>query len=222
MALTASNGSNAVIDSARRIGVFGGAFDPPHRMHVALVESALRQLRLDELRVFPTGYAWHKSRTLSAPAHRLAMARLAFGCIPGVVVDAREINRPGPTYTIDTLRELQAEQPGAVLYLVMGADQARALPSWHASEALLQTAIISVAARADATGIDAQSSGEFDAASLPPPWNSGRFEALQLPSMAVSATNIRHRVGTSQGIAHLVPDGVARYIDQHHLYRTVR
>lgn len=206
----------------RRVGIFGGAFDPPHNMHVALVKAALQQLQLDELRVFPTGYAWHKSRTLSAAAHRLAMAQLAFGDLPRVVVDPREINRPGPTYTIDTLRELQAEQPGAELFLVMGADQARALPTWHASEALLQTAIISVAARADATNSDGPLSDRFEVSSLPPPWNSGHFEALQLPSMAVSATDIRQRVGTSQGIAHLVPDGVARYIDQHHLYRTAR
>jgi nicotinate-nucleotide adenylyltransferase len=215
--------------SGARLGVFGGAFDPPHNMHVALVEAALAQLNLDELRIFPTGYAWHKSRSLSAPEHRLAMAQIAFGDLPHVVVDPREIQRPGPTYTIDTLRELQAENPGAALYLVMGADQARALPTWHASEALLEAAIISVAARADEVQADGRSNpdsgafgAQFDAASLPPPWNTGRFEALQLPPMAVSATDIRHRVGTSQGIAHLVPDGVARYIDQHHLYRTAR
>jgi nicotinate-nucleotide adenylyltransferase len=211
---------------ARRVGVFGGAFDPPHNMHVALVQRALDQLQLDELRIFPTGHAWHKSRSLSAAPHRLAMARLAFENLPRVVVDAREIARPGPTYTIDTLRELQAEQPGAQLYLVMGADQARALPTWHASEALLDAAIISVAARADEAEGNGRSNpgfgARFDAASLPPPWNTGRFEALQLPPMAVSATDIRHRVGTSQGIAHLVPAGVARYIDQHHLYRTAR
>ncbi len=213
----------------RRVGVFGGAFDPPHNMHVALVKTALRQLQLDELRVFPTGYAWHKSRTLSPAEHRLAMAQLAFGGLPRVVVDAREINRPGPTYTIDTLRELQAEQPGAELFLVMGADQARALPTWHSSEALLQTAIISVAARADSVNIigtdghqNEPSDAQFDVSDLPPPWNSGRFETLQLPAMAVSATDIRQRVGTSQGIAHLVPGDVARYIDQHHLYRTAR
>jgi nicotinate-nucleotide adenylyltransferase len=217
------------LSNTKRVGVFGGAFDPPHNMHVALVKAALAQLQLDALRIFPTGYAWHKSRSLSAPEHRLAMAQIAFGDLPRVVVDPREIQRPGPTYTIDTLRELQAENPGAALYLVMGADQARALPTWHASEALLEAAIISVAARADEVQADGRSNpdsgafgAQFDAASLPPPWNTGRFEALQLPPMAVSATDIRHRVGTSQGIAHLVPDGVARYIDQHHLYRTAR
>ncbi|MDB5892735.1 MAG: nicotinate (nicotinamide) nucleotide adenylyltransferase [Rhodoferax sp.] len=206
----------------RRVGVFGGSFDPPHNMHVALVRAAVAQLGLDEMRVFPTGHAWHKSRTLSAAEHRLAMAQLAFGRLPRVVVDPREINRTGPTYTIDTLRELQAEQPGASLYLVMGADQARALPTWHAAEALLQTAIISVAARSEASDQDGPFNDRFDATSLPPPWNAGRFEALQLPPMAVSATDIRQRLGASQGIAHLVPDGVARYIDQHHLYRTAR
>jgi nicotinate-nucleotide adenylyltransferase len=198
----------------RRVGVFGGAFDPPHNMHLALVQTALRQLQLDALYVFPTGHAWHKSRTLSPAADRLAMAQAAFGNIPRVVVDGREIARAGPTYTIDTLHALQAEQPQAQLFLVMGEDQATRLPSWHGWEEIVQAAIISVALRADSTC----ASGTFSPVSLPP----GRYQALQLPPVELSATDIRHRAATSQGIAHLVPDGVARYIDQHHLYQTDR
>ena len=197
-----------------RIGVFGGAFDPPHNMHVALVQAALQQLQLDALYVFPTGHAWHKSRVLSLAQHRLAMAELAFGHIPRVVVDAREILRDGPTYTIDTLRELQAEQAQAQLFLVMGEDQATRLPTWHGWEEILQAAIISVASRADSSGACSPCLPEF----LPP----GRCRALHLLPMELSATDIRHRASTSQGIAHLVPDGVARYIDQHHLYQTDR
>ena len=99
----------------RKVGLFGGSFDPPHVAHVALAEAALGQLGLDELRILPTGQAWHKSRALTAAEHRLAMARLAFGHLPGAVVDDRELLRAGATYTIDTLRELAAEQPGAQL-----------------------------------------------------------------------------------------------------------
>ena len=88
----------------RRIGVFGGAFDPPHNAHVALARAALEQFDLDVLHVIPTGLAWHKSRALSAPEHRLSMARLAFGDIDGVTLDARELQRAGPTYTIETLK----------------------------------------------------------------------------------------------------------------------
>lgn len=198
----------------RRIGVFGGAFDPPHRMHVALVQTALAQLRLDLLYVFPTGHAWHKSRMLSPAADRLAMAQLAFGGIPGVVVDKREIERSGPTYTIDTLHELQAENPQAQLYLVMGEDQATRLPTWHGWEEIVRAAIICVAFRADSTSADGQFVPEF----LP----AGSFQALQVSPTELSATDIRRRAATSQGVAHLVPKGVARYIDHHLLYQTHR
>ncbi len=198
----------------RRIGVFGGAFDPPHNMHVALVQTALQQLQLDALYVFPTGHAWHKSRTLSPAADRLKMAQIAFADILGVLVDAREILRDGPTYTIDTLHELQAEQAQAQLFLIMGEDQAIRLPSWHGWEEIVQTAIISVASRADPLSASSPFLPEF----LPPE----RFQALHLPPLALSATDIRNRAATSQGIAHLVPEGVARYIDQHHLYRIDR
>lgn len=202
----------------QRIGVFGGAFDPPHNMHLALARTALQQLQLDALYVFPTGHAWHKSRTLSPAVHRLAMARLAFGGVPKVVVDSREILRDGPTYTIDTLNELHAEQPQAELFLLMGEDQAARLPSWHGWEDIVQAAIISVALRADNISASSPFLPEFVPKSLPP----GRFQALQLPPMALSATDIRSLAASSQGIAHLVPEGVARYIDQHHLYQTNR
>ena len=202
----------------RRVGVFGGAFDPPHNTHLALVAAAIQQHGLDEVRVFPTGHAWHKTRTLSAPEHRLAMARLAFAPEPKVVVDPREILRAGPTYTVDTLRELKAEMPDAELLLLIGADQARALPTWHAWQEILQLAIISVAERADSSGV----STPFDVKSLPAESAAGRFEALFLPATDVSATNIRQRVGATQGIKQLVPEAVARYIEQHHLYQTAR
>ncbi|HZY18473.1 MAG TPA: nicotinate-nucleotide adenylyltransferase [Ramlibacter sp.] len=193
-----------------RLGVFGGAFDPPHLAHVALARAAVGQLRLDELRVFPTGQAWHKARTLTDAAHRLAMAREAFAGVPGAVVDDRELRRTGPTYTVDTLRELCAEHPGAQLLLVIGADQAEALGSWRESATILQLATVAVAARARPD----PDAPPFDASSLP----AGRWVAVELPSMPVSATQIRARVAARQEIGHLVPEGVARYIARHNLY----
>ncbi|MES2483075.1 MAG: nicotinate-nucleotide adenylyltransferase [Pseudomonadota bacterium] len=195
---------------ARRIGVFGGSFDPPHNTHVALVNAAVAQLGLHEVRVFPTGQAWHKPRVLSAAPHRLAMARLAFDGVPRAMVDDREIRRPGPTYTIDTLRELQLEHPGAQLYLLMGADQAAALPQWREWHEIIRIAIISVAGRSQS----ASNATGFGFSDMP----GGRFAALDLPPTPVSATEIRQRVLASLGIAHLVPGAVARYIEQHHLY----
>ena len=135
-----------------RIGVFGGAFDPPHAAHRALVEAALGQLELDEMRVFPTGQAWHKSRQLSAARDRIAMAELAFGDLPAVRVDTRETARAGPSYSVDTLRELHAENPQAQIFLVIGQDQAQALSTWREWQELVQLAIICVAARVDSMG----------------------------------------------------------------------
>jgi nicotinate-nucleotide adenylyltransferase len=192
--------------------VFGGAFDPPHQGHAVLAQTAIAQLQLDELRVFPTGDAWHKTRPLSAAAHRVAMARLAFATEPRVVVDARETLRTGPTYTVDTLEELAREYPGAELFLIIGEDQARALPTWHRWESILDFAIICVAARADSTGADSP----FESLSTQIPG----LIRLKMPPMPVSATEIRHKIALGQAIAPLVFDSVARYIEQHHLYQS--
>ena len=199
----------------KKIGIFGGAFDPPHNAHLALAQTAIAELELDALYVIPTGQAWHKARTLSAPEHRLAMTRLAFADVPGVVVDDREIKRAGPTFTIDTLRAMQAENPGTQLYLLMGGDQFSAFKQWHEWREIIELAIICIAARA-----------RFD-------WALGQFDAikqsemrvltLQMPQMAVSATQIRQLIsgglGENQAIADLLPHPVASYIAQHELYK---
>jgi nicotinate-nucleotide adenylyltransferase len=194
----------------KRLGVFGGAFDPPHLAHRALAEVALQQLGLDELRVLPTGQAWHKTRQLTAAPHRLAMARLAFEGLGGLVLDDREIRRAGPSFTLDTLRELHAEQPEAELYLVMGKDQADVLPTWRDWQEIVRLAIICVADRDVLTGQETQF--------VPPPEMAGRFRKLHMPAMDISATGIRARVQSHQGIGPLVNASVARYIEQQHLY----
>jgi nicotinate-nucleotide adenylyltransferase len=197
-----------------RIGIFGGAFDPPHNGHVALVQAALAQLDLAELRIFPTGQAWHKDRSLSAAEHRLAMSRLAFAEWPRTQVDAREVLRPGPTYTLDTLRELERERPDAQLVLIMGADQAAALPRWHGWEAILSIARIAVASRAQSAGAD----GWFYRSLWPFAPAGAQIEKLELPPIDLSATAIRERAARGESIEALVPLAVARYIEQHHLY----
>lgn len=201
----------------RKIGVFGGAFDPPHDAHVALAQTAVQELELDSLHVIPTGQAWHKARTLSAPEHRLAMARLAFAGLPSVVVDDREIKRPGPTFTIDTLQALQAENPDAQLYLMMGADQFAAFKQWHKWQLILKVAILCIAARACIHWPE----GLFDTLKQP----ENRVLRLQMPENPVSATQIRQLLsgglGENQAISHLLPRSVAGYIAQHQLYVTV-
>ncbi|MEJ7686426.1 MAG: nicotinate-nucleotide adenylyltransferase [Variovorax sp.] len=205
-----------MVVNAPRIGVFGGAFDPPHNAHVALVRAALAQLDLAELHIFPTGDAWHKDRALSPAEHRFAMAKLAFGELPRTVVDARELQRSGPTYTLDTLRELQHQRPAAQLVLIMGVDQAASLPQWHGWQEVLSIAIVSVALRAGATG----SAAAFEPKILPALPPAARFEHLELAPLDTSATDIRSRVAHSVDFSRLVPPAVARYIDLHHLYRS--
>lgn len=198
--------------ASRRIGVFGGAFDPPHLGHAALVRSAVETLQLDEVRILPTGQAWHRTGRLSDAADRLAMVRLAFAEVPQAVVDDREIRRSGPSYTVDTLTEIAAEHPQARLFLLIGDDQRRSLPGWHRIADIGRLAIICAAARDPQVASwlgDASS-----AANLPGP----EIQPLPMPLMPISATDIRERVSCQTGIAGLVAPAVERYIHEHHLY----
>ena len=197
---------------ARRIGVFGGAFDPPHLAHVALVRSATEALGLDEVRVLPTGQAWHRSGPLSDAAHRLAMTRLAFAGLPQVVVDEREIRRAGPSYTVDTLSEIAAEHPGAQLYLLIGDDQRRSLPGWHRIGDIARLAIICAAARDPQ--VASWHAGEPSEAAVP----GLDIQPLPMPLMPISATDIRERVSRQTGVSELLDPAVERYIHEHHLY----
>ena len=202
-----------------RLGVFGGAFDPPHRAHVALVEAAVAQLQLDRVHVLPTGQAWHKPRQLSAAADRLAMTRLAFEPLPQVAVDDREILRAGPSYTIDTLQALQHEYPNAQLYLLIGDDQRRSLPSWHQIGEIARIAIICAAGRDVAVPAwDENSNRSPSLASLSDTLQA-RIRHLDMPLMPHSATDIRALAATEQVLTGLLPPAVERYIHEHHLYR---
>jgi nicotinate-nucleotide adenylyltransferase len=203
-----------VAASARRIGMFGGSFDPPHLAHVALAQAAVAQLQLDLLLIVPTGQAWYKDRALSAAEHRLAMSRLAFDGLQRVQVDEREMRRSGPSFTIDTLEALQAENPGASLYLIIGKDQFAALKTWHRWQDLVRIAIICIADRADSASAEAGFDSQIRLAHP--------LVHLQLPLMPVSATDIRRQISsgaaTPQGLAGLVSGPVARYIERHRLY----
>jgi nicotinate-nucleotide adenylyltransferase len=194
--------------------MFGGSFDPPHLAHVALAQAAVAQLQLDTLLIVPTGQAWYKERSLSAAGHRLAMSRLAFDGLDRVQVDDREIQRPGPSFTIDTLEALQAENPGARFYLIVGKDQFAAIKTWHRWQDLLRIAIICIADRAGPARAEAVFDPQIEL--LYP------LVPLQLPLMPLSATDIRRQItsgtATPQGLARLVPEAVARYIERHRLY----
>lgn len=204
---------------ARRVGLFGGAFDPPHVAHRDLAEAALEQLGLDSLHILPTGQAWHKARPLSPAEHRLAMCELAFGHLPKVHIDPRETLREGPSYTADTLAELADENPGAELYVVLGADQLLAFKSWVRYAEVLEMATLAVAQRPIAGVIgepSASDAADFSAVDVP-------FIPLAMPLYNVSATAIRARVSTANGqgqdFDQLVSNGVASYISTYSLYQ---
>ena len=205
LAATHTSSVGAGVQQPERMGVMGGAFDPPHLAHRALAQTAIRELNLNELRIFPTGQAWHKTTSLSPAADRLAMAQLAFADLPSVVVDDAELRRSGPTYTLETLRMLHQARPQTRLFLIIGADQARSFERWHGWQEILQLVTLAVAERDP-------SAGQWHN----PAW--GAVEHLPMPLSDLSATEIRRRCQSGRSIEDLVPPGVAHYIEQHGLY----
>jgi nicotinate-nucleotide adenylyltransferase len=193
----------------RRIGLFGGSFDPVHNAHLALARQALDQLQLDELRWVPVGQAWQKARAMTPGAQREAMLRLAIEGEPRFVLERCELQRTGPSYTLDTLRELQAATPGADWFLLIGQDQYRNLHTWHGVDELLQRVTLAVAQRP----------GEPDEADAPV--RAAPRVAVALQPMDIAATDIRHRVAEGADISALVPPAVALYIHQQGLYRGI-
>lgn len=193
--------------NAPRFGIFGGSFDPVHNAHVALARVALAELQLDELLWVPTGQPWQKQRHLTPAADREAMVRLAIAGEPRFTLSRVELERAGPSYTLDTVRALQAARPGAQWFLVIGQDQYAGFHTWHGWQELLGLVTLAIADRPDVgQAVDRQ------LLAVP-------HAAVTLPMMNVSSTDIRGRVTQGQGIADLVPEPVARYIARHHLYQ---
>lgn len=194
----------------QRVGVFGGAFDPPHNAHRALVRQAVLQLGLDVVHVVPTGQAWHKDRALSPAAHRLAMVQLAFADAAAVVVDERELQRKGPSYTVDTLSDLRREYGSAArLFLILGQDQWESFGQWRAPDEIARFATICVAARLQEQGNQAPFS-----------FHGHPVQVLNLPPMDTSSTRLREACARGEALDALVLPTVARYIAEHHLYQT--
>jgi nicotinate-nucleotide adenylyltransferase len=204
--------------SARRIGLMGGSFDPVHQAHVALAQVALTHLALDQVRWVPAGQPWQKARQLAPAADRLAMVRLATEHEPRFAVDTTELDQPGASYTLDTVRSFLArpEGQGAELFLIIGQDQYANLHTWHGWQALLTLVTLAVARRGDQLP---QPSAEV--AAVP-----HRMVPLPMPPMTVSSTDIRARLSqgrpgedVAQTLAPaLVSEAVAGYIANHQLY----
>jgi len=209
--------SDTTTSPLRRIGIFGGTFDPPHMGHLVLAHTAKEQLKLDGVLWMPAGQPWQKAdRKMTEGDHRAAMVRAAITGHAGFSLDRRELQREGPSYTIDTVRELQAQHRSAALFLIIGQDQYARLDSWHEWRELVSRVTLAVAGRDD------------QPAATPPAlrgiWH--RVEPLSMPPMDVSASRIREHIangGTAESLVPaMVPTVVARYIDRHHLYRAAK
>lgn len=191
-----------------RVGLFGGAFDPPHTGHLIVADGVRQSLALDRVLFLPYALGPHRSAPPTAPADdRLAMLGLALSGTEGLEVDGRELARGGASYTIDTLRELQAGPASDEHWLIMGSDQLRTLTSWREWAEVLDRARIAFVERPGAP------------ARLPPGVPPDRVDRVELPRLEISSTDIRERIAAGRSIRYLVPEAVATYIGEHGLYR---
>jgi nicotinate-nucleotide adenylyltransferase len=196
-----------------RIGILGGVFNPPHVGHLVCAQEAYEQLGLDTVLFVPVGEAPH--RAIEDDPGRAARAEL---CERAVAGDDRfslsriEVDRAGPSYTVETLRALEAKSPGDSLILILGADQARTLPGWHEPEEVLRRALVAVAAR------DGTSREEVRRA-VAGLSGADRLGFFDMQRIDVSSTSVRERARRGRSLRYLVPDPVARLIEDRGLYR---
>lgn len=211
------------------VGILGGTFDPIHYGHLRLAEEMLELANLRRILFIPAGTPPHREAPQVSALHRSAMVRLAIADQPAFVLDEREVARTAPCYTVDTLRELRAELGEAQpLCLLMGGDAFLQLDTWHEWEQLFELAHIVVGSRPGFTLEDRicaaapalrlhyrQRSCAAEALSKQP---AGGIAELAIPKLEISATLIRSRVAENRSIRYLLPNAVADYIHQHHLY----
>ena len=203
----------------RRIGLFGGTFDPPHVGHLALAEWARDQLRLDHVLFVPAGRPPHKGRARLSPVeHRVAMTRLAVRGNRAFAVSALETRRDGPSFTVDTLRALKRREPHAQIFLLMGADSLAEFHTWRDPEGIATFATLAVAGRPGSPG-PKRRAGARGAAATRSGAGGRRIAWLRNPALEVSSSAVRARLGSGRTVRYLVPDAVARYIARHRLYR---
>lgn len=191
----------------RRLGLLGGTFDPPHIGHLVAAVSVGETLGLDEVWLVPNGEPWQKrDRPVTPAVVRLALARAAVAGVPGIAVSDVEVRRPGPSFTIDTVHQLRAEDPDRDLVVIMGRDSAAGLPTWERHEELLAAVDVAVVERAGVgTPLPA----------LP----GARLELVPMRHIEVSSTELRQRVADGRPIVPLVPPAVADLVAEHGLYR---
>jgi nicotinate-nucleotide adenylyltransferase len=197
--------------SARSVGVLGGMFDPPHIGHLILAREAAWQLALDEVRLVVCARPPHRPDPHVSAKNRLAMVRAAVTGHPPLVASSAEIDRPGPSYTVDTLDGFISEDSEIHTWLIIGADQLLGFRSWREPDRILAMTRLAVVARA---GADTHAVGEAAEAFAP-----DRFDVISMPAIGLSSTLIRDRVAHGQPVDHLLPLGVGDLIARRGLYR---
>ncbi|AUF98109.1 nicotinate-nucleotide adenylyltransferase [Pseudomonas sp. S07E 245] len=211
--------------AVRRVGIFGGTFDPVHIGHLRSALEVTELMGLDELRLLPNARPPHRDTPQVDAQARLAMVQSAVSGVDCLSVDARELGRDKPSYTIDSLESIRAELGGDdQLFLVLGWDAFCGLPGWHRWEELLQHCHILVLQRPDADVeppdelrnlLAARSQSDPTAMSGP----AGHISFVWQTPLAVSATQIRQLLASGKSVRFLVPDAVLAYIEAHDLYR---
>lgn len=190
-----------------RIGVMGGTFDPIHNGHLVAASEVARAFDLDEVVFVPTGQPYMKSGVTDAE-HRYLMTVVATASNPMFTVSRVDIDRPGPTYTVDTLQDLHEQRPDAQLVFISGADAVQQIVDWKDHDGLWDLAHF-VAVTRPGHALSITGLPERD------------VSLLEVPALAISSTDCRDRVRRGFPVWYLVPDGVVQYISKHHLYRSV-
>ena len=200
----------------RAIGILGGTFDPVHEGHLALAREALDVLVLERVLFVPNADPPHKQDQAVTPArHREAMVALAIGAEPALELSRMELERPGPSYAVDTVAQLAADSRAAGRpepWFVMSAEVLDGFATWRAPDRILELCRVAVAPRPGAEPLDASWVAEHF------PGREARFAFLPGPELDIASTGIRERVSRGESVAGLVPALVARYIDEHRLY----
>jgi nicotinate-nucleotide adenylyltransferase len=198
-----------------KVGVLGGTFDPVHRGHVMMAEEACKTLDLEEVLMVPAGQPVSRAgQCVTSAADRLAMVRLAAAGRPWLKVSTIEIERPGPSYTVDTIAALREQYgPTADFYFILGWDSLEQLPAWHEPARLVGLC------RMVAVPRPGHPRPDMAALEKVLPGLSGRVVFLERPRVDISASAIREMVCKDKPIDHLVPEEVAAYIREHGLYR---